>query len=166
MQIYHKINPNSLRRDVLGGLYKKFFIENVGKFSDCFVEFVGAIWSCSYDSFVDFVGGVILRTWVTQVILLRTLLALFLYAQASSILRWWAIVSGKASSKPCALLWFLPLSFSNLLHMTGWGLRPRLGIWALSLLGVVLPLDVGPLFVFLPFPSRLVLFLDWTCFIF
>ncbi len=99
-------------------------------------------------------------------ILLRTLMALFLYAQASSILRWWAIVSGKASSKLGALLWFLRLTFSNLLHMAGWGLRPRLGIWALSLLGVVLPLDVGPLFVFLPFPSRLVLFLDWTCFIF
>jgi len=135
--------------------------------------FCGLCWWCyfknlshSSDSFVDFVGGVILRTWVTQVILLRTLLALFLYAQASSILRWWAIVSGKASSKLGALLWFLCLTFSNLLHMAGWGLRPRLGIWALSLLGVVLPLDVGPLFVFLPFPSRLVLFLDWTCFIF
>jgi hypothetical protein len=32
MQIYHKINPNSLKRDFLGGLYKKFFIEIVGKF--------------------------------------------------------------------------------------------------------------------------------------
>ncbi len=71
MQIYHMINPNSLKRDFLGGLYKKSFIEIVGKFSDCFV---GAIWICSYDSFVDFVGGVILRTWVTQVILLWTLL--------------------------------------------------------------------------------------------
>jgi hypothetical protein len=62
MQIYNKINPNSLKRVVLGGLYKKFFIEILGKFSDCFVEFVGAIWLCSYDSFVDFVGGVNIRT--------------------------------------------------------------------------------------------------------
>jgi hypothetical protein len=46
----------------LGELYKKFFIEIVGKFPDCFVEFVGAIWLCSYNSFEDFVGGVILRT--------------------------------------------------------------------------------------------------------
>jgi hypothetical protein len=130
------------------------------------VDFVGAIWLCCYDSFVDFVGGVILRTWPTQVILLRTLLALFLYAQASSILRWWAIVSDKASSKLGALLSFLRLSFSNLLHMAGWGLRHRLGIWALSLLGVVLPLDVGPLFVFLPLPSILVFFLDGKCLIF
>jgi hypothetical protein len=44
MQIYHKINPNSFKRDFLGGLYNKFFIEIVGKFSDSFVEFVGAIW--------------------------------------------------------------------------------------------------------------------------
>jgi hypothetical protein len=62
MQIYHKINPNSLKRDVLGGLYEKFFIEIVSKFSECFVEFVGAIWLCSYDLFVDFVGGVHIRT--------------------------------------------------------------------------------------------------------
>ncbi len=62
MQIYHKINPNSLKRDVLGGLYKKFFIEIVSKFSECFVEFVSAIWLCSYDLFVDFVGGVHIRT--------------------------------------------------------------------------------------------------------
>ncbi len=74
MQMYHKINPNSLKSNFLGELYKKFFIEIVGKFPDCFVEFVGAIWLCSYNSFEDFVGGVILRTWVTQVILLRTLL--------------------------------------------------------------------------------------------
>jgi hypothetical protein len=46
----------------LGGLYKKFFIEIVSKFSVGFVEFVGAIWLCSYDSFVDFVGGVDIRT--------------------------------------------------------------------------------------------------------
>jgi hypothetical protein len=59
IQIYHKINPNSLKRDFLRGLYKKFFIEIVGKFSHCFV---GAIWLCSYDSFVDFVGVVIIRT--------------------------------------------------------------------------------------------------------
>jgi hypothetical protein len=47
---------------LFGGIYKKFFIEVVGKFSDGFVEFVGAIWLCSYDSFVDFVGGVFIRT--------------------------------------------------------------------------------------------------------
>jgi hypothetical protein len=62
MQIYHKIKPNSLKRDVLGASYKKFFIELVGKFSDCFAEFVGAIWLNSYDSVVDFVGGVNIRT--------------------------------------------------------------------------------------------------------
>jgi hypothetical protein len=37
------IYPNNLKRDFLGGLYKKFFIEIVGKFSDGFAEFVGAI---------------------------------------------------------------------------------------------------------------------------
>jgi hypothetical protein len=52
MQIYHKINPNSLKRDVLG-LYKELFVDILGKFSDCFAEFVGAIWLCCYDSFVD-----------------------------------------------------------------------------------------------------------------
>ncbi len=41
MQIYQKINPKSLKRDVLGGLYKKHFIETVSKFYVCFVEFVG-----------------------------------------------------------------------------------------------------------------------------
>jgi hypothetical protein len=37
------IYPNNLKRDFLRGLYKKFFIEIVGKFSDGFAEFVGAI---------------------------------------------------------------------------------------------------------------------------
>jgi len=43
------------------------------------------------------------------------------------------------------------------------GLRPRFGFWiwanafsSLSLLGIVLALYVGPLFVFLPFPFGLV----------
>jgi hypothetical protein len=45
-----------------GDYTRKFFIEILGEFSVFFAEFVGAIWLCSYDSSVDFVGGVNIRT--------------------------------------------------------------------------------------------------------